>query len=777
MPLILTDTPIDWRAHYAWTSDRQEHGLAVRRFRLVFEATPVPSSLLVHVTADSRYRLLLNGRLLGRGPAKGTLSCYGLDTYELASELQPGRNVLAAEVRWFGMNSPMSEVHSPEPGFLVHAPSRPDLATPGAWRVSTDHSVSADTTSYHDNAQQFLNHQDRIDYRRRDAADWTAADFDASAWEHAVAIGAPVNNRAEWGVTDLRALAHRDIPALTEEPKAFARTSLAGEPGPRVHATPPEPWRIPAHTGAALLLDAGELTTGFPLLAFRGGRDREVRITYAEALGHWTSDAGRPIWNKGRRDDPAGQPHGYRDTLLLSGGSDRFEPFHWRTFWFILVEILPGAEAVELSSAAYVRCIFPQTLRASFQSSDPDTEAIMAVSWRTALLCAHETYEDCPYYEQQNYIADARLQALTSYYLANDTRLARRSLLLFRDSARADGLIGSRVPTREAQFIPYFCLHWILMLEDYWLWTGPTDIAFVRSCLPVVDGILNFFRERLRPDGFAGQLPHWNIVDRHPVWLLGEPPAVVAGASTYITCLFIQGLEAGIRLHRQAGRAEDADRWHPWPARLRKAVRAGAWDRNRGLYLEGPGRRADRCSQHAQCAAIAADVPLPSELGPLAEKLFTETSLVRCQSMQAFYLARALELSGAYAHFHADVLASWRHMLAMRTSTWWEYPDPTRSDCHAWSAWVAPEYFSTVLGIKPAQPGWTAIRIAPQFATLDWAAGAMETPVGRIEVHWRREASGVKLVMTIPEGIPTELLLPGVAVERFPRGGKITRHL
>src|SRR5690606_5026414 len=112
------------------------------------------------------------------------------------------------------------------------------------------------------------------------------------------------------------------------------------------------------------------------------------------------------------RDDPQGQPHGYRDTLILSGRGDRFEPFHWRTFWFISIEILPGATDCELAGADYRRCVYPLRLQAEYDSSDPDTWRFMAASWRTLRLCAHETFEDCPYYEQQNYIADTRLQAL-----------------------------------------------------------------------------------------------------------------------------------------------------------------------------------------------------------------------------------------------------------------------------------------------------------------------------------------------------------------------------
>lgn len=763
------DRPVAWSASFAWSADRHERGLTVRRFRLAFDISSAPQSLLIHVSADSRYRLLLNGHLLGRGPARGTLAHYSVETYELAPALASGRNVLAAEVRWYGENAPHCEEHSNVPGFLVYAPGRSTFDTPGSWRVSPDLSVTPDTTSYHDNAQQFLNHMDRVDFRSSEPSDWTLPDFNDSDWEPARPIGAAVNAGNRWGVADLRVLYPRDIPQLSEEPRHFTRCRTdTGE-----WKSPPAPWHLAAGMGGSLIFDAGEMTTGYPVLFFQGGRNREVRITYAEAMGQWTVTDGRRVWVKERRDDPTGSPHGYRDTLILSGRGDRFEPFHWRTFWYLKIEILPGADPCELREAHYRRTVFPQTLQAEFDSSDQNAGRFMEVSWRTAQLCAHETYEDCPYYEQQNYIADARLQALTGYYLANETRLARRGLQLFRDSARPDGLIGSRVPSRQPQTIPYFCLLWILMLEDYWLWVGERDAVFVRSCLPVVDGILGFFRERLRPDGFVGRLPHWNMVDVNSHWIRGEPPAVVSGASTFLTCVFIQALESAIRLHEQAGNPEDACRWRRWPGWLRASVHAGAWDAERGLYREGPEPNHHTCSQHTQAAAILADVPGSVDRERTLDRLTSDASLIQANFMPSFYVARALEHAGGYGHFHSKVLAPWRAMLAQGTTTWWEYPNPTRSDCHGWSSWIAADFFSAVLGIKPAAPGWKGILLAPQIAGLDHARGTIATPAGRIAVEWRKTADTLLFKATTPPAVPVEVRLPGASPLKSTTGGSL----
>ena len=47
-------------------------------------------------------------------------------------------------------------------------------------------------------------------------------------------------------------------------------------------------------------------------------------------------------------------------------------------------------------------------------TADPEINRMFEVGWRTARLCAMETYMDCPYYEQLQYIGDARIQAMIS---------------------------------------------------------------------------------------------------------------------------------------------------------------------------------------------------------------------------------------------------------------------------------------------------------------------------------------------------------------------------
>lgn len=765
-----------WRASFAWSTDRGGPGLAVRRFRRRFSLEQVPGSFLVYVSADSRYRLWVNGQPVGLGPLKGTLEHYHYECYDLSQNLRAGENVIAAEVRWFGQHTPTSEVHSCRPGFLLQGPEDAAIDTPGGWRVYVDRSVQPDTTAYISNAHNFLGHWERVDGQSYPVG-WTENEYADVDWEPVVHVGS-ADFPGFWGESHPHQVLYpRDVPALIEEPCRFQRTWDHGTVVEHLFGVNPAGWCLAAGAGGEIVLDVGHLTTGYPEFEFEGGVGRTVEIIYGECLTRIDDRRGYPAPRKEVRDDWGfGDVHGYRDTVHLPGGGFRYEPFHWRTFWYVKVVVSAGTEPFTLRDARYRFTTFPQELRAGFDAALPETSKMWEIGWRTLQLCAHETYEDCPYYEQLNYVADSRLQALCSLVLAGQTELPRRTIRLYRDSVRPDGLTHSRVPSTVPQILPYFSLIWILMVEDYWRWVGPSDRGFVRSTLNVVDSVLWFYRERLREDGFVGTIPPWSMVDRAEGWERGEPPAVAAGASTYLTSLYICGLDAAVRLHRQAGDLRDAERWWPLADQLRLAVREGAWNASEGLFLEGPGRTGDQFSQHSQALAILADVATEEQTARILERLTTDARLHRMKFMQSFYLARALEKAGGYAAFGTHVLDLWREALSKNVSTWPEYPDPTRSDCHAWSSWISADFVTCVLGIQPLQPGFEELLIAPHIEVCDFARGSAPTPAGQVHVDWRKDldAGVVWLEATVPEGMSTLVRLPGLEPVRYPSGGSIS---
>ena len=226
--------------------------------------------------------------------------------------------------------------------------------------------------------------------------------------------------------------------------------------------------QIPATTKATLLIDRKTLVTAYPELFFSGGRGARVRIGYQEAL----LEPEKP-WRKGHRDVFEGKRFvGYQDEVLPDGGSSRvFHPLWWRTWRYMKIDVETAAEPLTLDrlTVSLHRVPFEET-RPLRRRRTRRCKRVWEVGWRTARACAHETYFDCPYYEQLQYVGDTRIQALISYTVAGDDRLARQAIEAFDHSRRSDGLTYSRYPSAPQQFIPPFSLLWIGMVHDYWMW-------------------------------------------------------------------------------------------------------------------------------------------------------------------------------------------------------------------------------------------------------------------------------------------------------------------
>ena len=188
-----------------------------------------------------------------------------------------------------------------------------------------------------------------------------------------------------------------------------------------------------------------------------------------------------------------------------------YRPLYWRTFRYVEVTIDTSSDPLTLEDLRSVYTGYPFERKARFESEADNSELqqILDVGWRTATLCAHETYMDCPYYEQLQYVGDTRTQCLVSIFNSGDTRLMRNAIDLINDSRQSDGATMSRYPSRLEQYIPGFSLWWIGMLHDYWRYVDEPD--FVRRMLPGVRAVLSFFEGYQKDNGSLKPLP-WAAV-------------------------------------------------------------------------------------------------------------------------------------------------------------------------------------------------------------------------------------------------------------------------
>ncbi len=125
--------------------DISGHEYGVYHFRKTVELEKTPEHFNVHVSADNRYRLYVNGISVVAGPQRSDVMHWRYDEVDLASYLRNGSNVIAAVVWHWGEHKPVAQ-HSYQTGFLIRgATSEEATIDTGAtsWKVVANSAYSA----------------------------------------------------------------------------------------------------------------------------------------------------------------------------------------------------------------------------------------------------------------------------------------------------------------------------------------------------------------------------------------------------------------------------------------------------------------------------------------------------------------------------------------------------------------------------------------------------------------------------------------------------------
>lgn len=750
-PELLTN---HWRAQWITHPTESVVDYGVFHFRKSFDLKTVPSQFIIHVSADNRYRLFVNGKAVCFGPARGDLAHWYYESIDIAPFLQPGNNLLAAVVWNFGEDKPWAQF-SLKTAFIVQGNTLAEemVNTNSGWKVMKNMAYQPASADAREALGEFIvvgpcDYLDTSLY----PWNWEKADYSDQNWSqpklldvgHPRGVGTDIN----WVLTP------RSIPQMELSDQRFAAIRrTAGLSPPEGFLQGKAKWVIPANQKLTVLLDQGSLTTAYPELSVSKGKGSRIKLTYSEAL----FDASG---NKGHRNEMEGKAaRGYADLFFPDGGANRlFRSLWFRTWKYLQLEIETKEEELVLDDFTSQFTAYPLQENAAFETDQAGLKQIWNTGWHTARLCANETYYDCPYYEQLQYVGDTRIQALISLYVSGDDRLVRQALRSYDESRFHEGLTQSRYPSANPQVIPPFSLYWVDMVHDFW--TLRDDAEFVSGLLPGINQVLSWFTQRIDPQtGLLGKVEYWNFVDWADEWpwipqnRIGGVPTGARddGQSSIVTLQFAYAAQRAAELYDYFGQSARAAEYRQLVQNLVKAVNAHCLDTRNGYLADTPDKT--EFSMHAQIFGILTDAFPEKEQKAMIEKIMQDKKLIQPTLYFRFYLTQALKKTGMADHY-LQTLGPWKDMLAVGLTTFAEKQDPTRSDCHAWSASPNYDFLATVAGIRPASAGFKTIAMEPALGELKFIKGQMPHPSGMIVFDLKRTGTkGLQGEVTLPEGL------------------------
>lgn len=660
----------------------------------------------LEITADDYYKVYVNGVFVAQGPAQSDVGHYYYNRLDVRDVIRPGKNSIAVHVYYQGLLNRAYNSADYRQGFIAElwAGDRLLAKSDESWKaIRTEENVPGKVFGYQ---TQFTEHLDS----RIAKGNWKDIDYDDTDWPYAT-----VNPQAGY--------------------------TFALQPTPVVTVYVKKPAQVEQLAAGHYFIDFGEELTGQFSMKAKGKAGEVVEILSGEEL---LGD--RKAVRYELRCNCL-----YRDTWVLSGREDVFETFDYKGFRY--VEVRGPEKALQPESFHAVVRHYPLNEdNCRFSCSDERMNRIFDICKNGVKYGSQENYVDCPTREKGQYLGDNTIIGHSHMLLSGDLRLYRKAIEQFaRSSAVCEGIMAV-VPGHFMQEIADFSLQWPMQLLEYYRYSG--DRSFLHKMYPYAERLLRYFRRYEREDGLLHHVADkWNLVD-WPQELrdgydfeLTRP--IGPGCHNVVNAFYLGCVRTVGEIRNELGIAGD-DRL---PELMRSYI-AAFYDETSGLFID-----AERSTHHALHSNV---LPLLFGLAP-EEAVPNIISLIRskrfsCGVYFSYFVLKALARVGEHALIYELISSeeehSWGNMLREGATTcfeaWGKDQKWNTSLCHPWASAPVPLLIEEIVGLKPAQPGWSEIAFSPRLpASWTYCKLEVQVPSGAIRLEYRDGA----WVKSFPPGV------------------------
>ena len=723
-------------------------------FRNSFELDRKPASAPLHLFADSRYMLWVNGSHVLRGPCRFNPKRPEFDTLDIAPHLRAGANSIVVLVHHYPTTNGRIMKHAPGLTVLLEGDGREILRSDPSWRCSAD-------TEYRPSPGAWSSIPDVIDGRLSPGA-WTAPAFDDSSWQSTASV-----DGSTWGQMHARAI---PLPVETE----LTGVQLKPDGKPLTDLLP-----IELKPKQSFVIDLGRMAMAYPTIELDADEGSVLQMQYALRYVN-----GKPA-----------ETYGVGTTYTARAGRQSFIAADQWCARYVTVTCLAGR--VKILGFKMTDRRYPFERVGSFQSSDPFLNRLWEMSVNT-IECTSDDAYGSDARERNEWVQDSAKASFSTTRVAtagpgedgskvySDPRLLRNSLRHAALSQIKNGSLLGTFPTDRGREDPHYVIEdyncqWVEALRTYHEATG--DQEFIREMWPHLVKQMDWFLKRVTPHGLLLAREYTSF---------DNPLAYITCEGANINSFFYQALRDSQSLARLLGEAQSETTYAKAADSLHAAFNQHLWNSGEGAYHAGflkdellaPTAHAQLIALH--CGLVPDDRKNSARKwflahyknsgafhcgsNPESAKMIADKSGIDMPVMfyWAFHELYRMDTPAMDAEALAEMRRRWKYMVELQQdagtlSEKFVFADGSGASesCHNYGAMPAWFLSSYVLGVRRDGPVWEKkLLIEPRLADLTSAEGVVATEFGPVAVSWKCEGGRFRGELQIPDGIQTALRIP-----------------
>ncbi len=753
-----------------WPEGReQEQNLSVR-YRTVVRDVP-GETVVLRLTASTLYRVFVDGRFIGCGPARAAHKYFRIDTWDITGFLGSTPAVVAIEVAGYNVNSfyvldqpsfLQAEIMSEEQVLAATGTK----ATPFEASILFERVQKIQRYSYQ---RPFIEvyrlEEDYAQWRTDPEASFPAAPCSIQPDVRLLPRRVPYPSFAKRPASDL--IACGTVETGVEADTIWKDRSLSGI-GPTLEGYPEDELDHVVSTELQRIRSVPEAS--FKKAPFSSIKLGEKTYALADLGTNLTGFIGGTI-----TCHEACRLFFVFDEILVDGDVDfrrmscvqaveydmppgtysveTFEPYTLR-----YLKLLDVAGTCTVSDVYLREYANPDVENAGFTCSDERLNRLFAAGRETFVQNAVDIFMDCPSRERAGWLCDSFFTSRVAFDLSGRTSVEKNFfenyLLPERFEHLPDGMLPMCYPSDhyDGAFIPSWGLWFVIQLEEYAARSG--DDALVAALRPKVFGLFDYFEGFKNEDGLLESLDGWVFVE----WSAANK--FVQDVNYPNSMVYARALDAAGRLYgvgalkTQAQQVRDVIRKQSYDGDffVDNAIRTDAG-------LEITRNRTEVCQYLAFYSGVATPSSHPElwrkvreEFGPRRQESGACADVFPANSFIGNMLR--VELLSTQGHCAQIMGESIDYLLYMaeRTGTLWENVTPYASCNHGFASHIVHTLYRDVLGLLHVDPVKREVVVRFTDVPLEWCEGHRPVADKAVSLRWRKEDNTLRYCVRVPEG-------------------------